>query len=470
MEVGQMKARSERDSMGEVSIPEGCLYGAQTARAVVNFPISGRGIGREMIRAIGIIKYAAAAVNSELSLLRPDVGEAIRQAALEVAGGSLDDHFPVDIFQTGSGTSSNMNANEVIANRANLLMGARVGARSPVHPNDHVNLGQSSNDVFPSALHVAASALAKERLLPALARLEAELDRLATELDGIVKTGRTHLQDATPIRLGQEFSGYSAQVRTATVHAREALARVQELALGGTAVGTGVNTHPSFGARMASSLSSLTGCTFREAGNHFQAQASMDGAVQVSGALKALSVGLYKIANDIRWMGSGPRLGLGELRIPPVQPGSSIMPGKVNPVIAESLMMVCVQVVGYDAAISLAGASGNFELNTMMPLIAHNLLEQMRLLANSIDAFTTKLLAGLKADAEAIGRDFEKSLALAAALVPYIGYDAAASLADESAQTGKTIREIAAGKSVLPADTLATALDPERLTGREPRL
>ena len=470
------KTRLERDSMGSFVVPETALYGAQTARAVANFPVSGQGIGREMIRALALIKRAAATVNEELGRLDPRLAGAIRDAADEVAAGRWDDNFPVDVFQTGSGTSSNMNANEVIGNRAIQILGGALGSGSPVHPpvhprvhplvhpNDHVNLGQSSNDVFPSAIHVAAVSLVEQRLLPALDALRQSLDEKAAAFDDVVKIGRTHLQDATPIRLGQEVSGWAAQVAHGREHLARSLDHLRELALGGTAVGTGLNTHPAFGRRMAEELSALTGRRFVEAANHFEAQGAQDAAVQTSGCLKTLAVGLLKIANDVRFLGSGPRLGLGELRIPAVQPGSSIMPGKVNPVIAESLIMVCAQVIGNDTAVTIGGLSGNLELNVMLPLIARNLLEQITLLANAVEGFRVRLVAGLEADRERIASRNERSLSLATSLAPYIGYDRAARLAKEAHASGRTIRELAVEQGVMPPEGLAKALDLRRQT------
>jgi fumarate hydratase, class II len=459
-----MSHRIEQDSMGEFRVPADALYGAQTARAVENFQVSGRGIGREMIAALGLIKRAAALVNVELGQLDPRLAEAIVAAAQEVESGALDAHFPVDVFQTGSGTSSNMNANEVIANRAISRLGGVVGSKRPVHPNDHVNFGQSSNDVFPAAIHVAARLLVERRLQPALRGLHASLRRKAVEFDEIVKIGRTHLQDATPIRLGQEFSGYAAQLEQDLARLTAASDGLRELTLGGTAVGTGINTHPEFGRRVAAKLSELTGTPFTEASNHFAAQASQDPAVQLSGTCKTTAVSLIKIANDLRWLGSGPRLGLGELEIPAVQPGSSIMPGKVNPVMAESLIMACAQVVGNDAAITLGGLYGNFELNAMLPLIARNLLEQLTLIANAATQFADKLVDGLRANRARIEAQNESSLALATALAPHIGYDQAAEIAEESHRTGRTVREIARERCVLPEEQLERALDLRRQT------
>ena len=459
-----MSHRIESDSMGEFKVPSDALYGAQTARAVENFPVSGQGIGREMIRALGLVKLAAAEVNRELGLLEPGPAGAICRAAKEVMDGKLDQHFPVDVFQTGSGTSSNMNANEVIANRAIQLLGGEVGSKEPVHPNDHVNRGQSSNDVFPTAIHVAAVTGVSGRLLPALEGLRGALAAKAEELDDVVKIGRTHLQDATPIRLGQEFSGYASQVEHGADHVAAALDHMRELAVGGTAVGTGINTHPEFGGRVAARLSQLTGQTFVEVPNHFEAQAAQDAAVQLSGALKTLAVGLIKVANDLRFLASGPRLGLGELEIPAVQPGSSIMPGKVNPVIAESLIMVCAQVIGNDGAITLGGLYGFFELNVMLPLIARNLLEQIQLLSSAGAIFSDKLVKGILANREQIEARNERSLALATALAPIIGYDRAADIAKESHRTGRTVRELAQEKGVLEQEELDRVLDLRRQT------
>ena len=460
-----MDYRIESDTMGEVEVPLDALYGAQTARAVANFPISGRRVGPSMIRALGLIKYAAASVNAELGLLDLTLAEAVQKAAQEVIDGKLDDHFPVDVFQTGSGTSSNMNANEVIANRAIQLLGGQVGSKNPIHPNDHVNLGQSSNDVFPTAIHVAASGAIDTQLFHALQSLRAALSKKATDFDDIVKIGRTHLQDATPITLGQVFSGYASQLEHAETHVQQATAHLNELAIGGTAVGTGLNTHPEFASRMAAKLSDMTDCQFTEAGNHFEAQASQDGAVQMSGVLRTLAVALVKIANDVRWMGSGPRLGLGELFIPPVQPGSSIMPGKVNPVIAEALIQVCAQVIGNDATITFGGAYANFELNTMLPVIAVNLLDQIQLLANGMNVFQVKLVDGLEPNCERIEAQNEQSLALATALAAHIGYEGAADIAKEAYRSGRTVREVAEEQQVLPDEELQRVLDLRRQTG-----
>ena len=459
-----MSRRTENDTMGAVQLPQHALYGAQTARAVENFPISGQGLGREMIRALGLIKFAAASVNHQLGLLDERLADAIKAAAQEVADGRWDEQFPVDVFQTGSGTSSNMNANEVIANRAIQLLGGNIGSRDPVHPNDHVNMGQSSNDVFPTALHLAAVCGIEQRLLPTLEQLREALAHKAGGWDDVVKTGRTHLQDATPIRLSQELSAFVSQLEHSAGHLRHALEHLRELAQGGTAVGTGINTHPEFGQRMAQLLSQLCGAELREADNHFEAQAAQDAAVMASGALKTLAVALLKIANDLRWLASGPRLGLGELVLPAVQPGSSIMPGKVNPVIAESLIQVCAQVMGNDAAITLGGLYGSFQLNTMLPLIARNLLEQIKLLDAAMTTFRLKLVDGMEVDRRRIASLNERSLALATALAPRIGYDRAAALAKQAFASGKTVREVALEQEALSVEELDLVLDLVRQT------
>lgn len=459
-----MDKRTERDTMGEVEVPGDALYGASTARAAENFPISGDGIGRDMVRALGLVKHAAARANSDLGLLDSYLADAIAAAAGEVESGILDEHFPVDVFQTGSGTSSNMNANEVIANRANLMLGSTIGSKSPVHPNDHVNLGQSSNDVFPTAIHLAALSLIHESLLPALAGLREALNTKSEVFDEIVKVGRTHLQDATPIRLGQEFSAYVSQLDHGIHHLTAAAEDLRELPLGGTAVGTGINTHAEFGKRAAEILSDMTGLQLNEARNHFEAQSARDAAVRVSGALKSLAVSLIKIANDIRWLASGPNAGLAELHLPAVQPGSSIMPGKVNPVIAESLIQAAAQVIGNDAAITVGGMYGHFQLNAMQPLIARNLLEQIKLLARASDVFATKLVSELDANREHIAHILENSAASATALAPHIGYERTAKLVIRAKKEGRSVREVAADEQVLSAEELDRVLDPRKQT------
>jgi fumarate hydratase class II len=450
--------------MGEMNVPSDALYGAQTARAVENFPVSGRRLHRELVEALALIKYEAACVNQEFGVLDPSLAKAITTAASEIVNGKWHDHFPVDVFQTGSGTSSNMNMNEVIANRANVILGHQIGSKHPVHPNDHVNLGQSSNDVFPSAIHVAAYRLIRQELLPELSELEHALHDKADAFHDIIKIGRTHLQDATPIRLGQEFAGYAHQVVMARLGIETASKGLQELAIGGTAVGTGLNTHPEFGSAVARALSRSIGLTFKETSSHFAAQAYPDAIIRTSSALRLLAASLTKIANDIRWLGSGPRGGLGELLLPPVQPGSSIMPGKVNPVIAESILMACAQVIGYDGASLIGAMAGNFELNTMLPLLGHNLIESANLLTRSIAIFREKLLSGLKANEERVRGMAERSLAMATALAPIIGYDKAAEISKKAYMTNRTVREIAEEEPGLREEDLTSLLDPAKQT------
>ncbi|MFN2431516.1 MAG: class II fumarate hydratase [Gemmatimonadota bacterium] len=457
--------RVERDSMGEVRVPAGAYYGAQTRRAEQNFPISGIRFPRVFLRALGMIKREAALVNRELGLLEPRLADAVEAAAAEVEEGRLDSHFVLDVFQTGSGTSTNMNANEVIANRAIEALGGELGSKSPVHPNDHVNLGQSSNDVIPTATHVAACLLIVERLDPALERLERALAGKAAEFDGVVKTGRTHLQDATPVRLGQEFGGYAKQVGHGRRRLGDALEGLTELALGGTAVGTGLNAHPDFPPRVIARLAERTGVRFREAEDHFEAQGARDAVVHASGALKTIAVSLGKIANDVRWMASGPRCGLGELSLPATQPGSSIMPGKVNPVLSEALLQACAQVVGNDVAITLGGQGGTFELNTMMPLMAHNLLQSMEVLAGACDAFRERCVEGIEANEERCLELAKLSLMLSTALAPRIGYDRAAALSKEAHATGESVEAVALRQGLLPEDELKRLLDPRAMTG-----
>ncbi|HEX2516408.1 MAG TPA: class II fumarate hydratase, partial [Chloroflexota bacterium] len=464
---GAGETRLERDSMGELPVPSGAYYGASTQRAVQNFPISPHRFQRRLIRALGLIKRAGAETNRDLGLfegaLDPPAIEAMIQAAQEVADGRFDADFVVDVYQTGSGTSSNMNANEVIANRANELLGQPRGTRKPVHPNDHVNLCQSSNDVIPTAIHVAALMAIKEDLVPALEALQGALTSRQEAFWPVIKTGRTHLQDATPIRLGQEFLGYAGQVQRAVRRLGYAQQELGEVALGGTAVGTGINAHPEFAALVCARLESLAGVTVRETENHFQAQAAMDGAVAAGGVLNTVAVSLLKIANDVRLLGSGPRAGLFELLLPEVQPGSSIMPGKVNPVIAEALIQVCAQVMASHQAITLGGQWGFFELNTMMPLIGRNLLEAIELLSAATANFATQCVAGLQAT-ETGPRMVEQGLAICTALAPAIGYDAAAAIAKEAYQSGKTVRQVARERTSLSDDELERLLNPEAMT------
>jgi fumarate hydratase class II len=458
--------RIERDSMGELPVPENAYYGASTQRAVSNFPLSALRFPRRLIRALGLIKRAAAETNRDLGLfegrLAREAVDPLIQAAQEVADGAFDADFVVDIFQTGSGTSSNMNANEVIANRANELLGQPKGTRKPVDPNDHVNWCQSSNDVIPTAIHLAALMAIKEDLVPAIEDLHGALSDKADEFWGIIKTGRTHLQDATPIRLGQEFRGYAGQMERAIHRLGFAQQELAEVALGGTAVGPGINAHPEFARRVCARLEELAGVTVRESENHFQAQATMDAAVSASGVLNTVAVSLLKIANDVRWLGSGPRAGLFEILLPEVQPGSSIMPGKVNPVIAEALIQVCAQVMGNHHTVTLGGQWGFFELNTMMPVIAHNLLESIDLLAAASRNFAQQCVEGLKAT-ENGPRTVEQGLAICTALAPEIGYLAAAAIAKEAYKTGETVREVARRQTQLSEDDLARILDPQAM-------
>ena len=456
--------RRERDSMGEVEVPRDALFGAQTRRALDNFPISELRKPRRFIEALGAIKLEAANVNHELGLLEEGVKNAIVEAAEEVVDGRLDNQFVLDVFQTGSGTSTNMNANEVVSNRAIQILGGELGSKEPVHPNDHVNMGQSSNDVVPTAIHLSALISIKEDLLPALEKLQGALEDKSREFDEVVKTGRTHLQDATPIRLGQEFKGYAGQVQRSIGRVRKAQEDLTEVALGGTAVGTGVNTHPEFAGKVCERLSERFGVEVRETENHFQAQSAMDGTVFVSGALKTVAVSLMKVANDIRWLGAGPRANLAEIALPEVQPGSSIMPGKVNPVIAESTMMVAAQVSGNDATIALAGQGGNFELNTMLPLIAYNLLQSIDILGGAAANLANQTVVGLEAT-ERGPELVEKGLMLATALAPEVGYDKAAEIAKEAFKTGKTIREIAREQTDLSDEELDEVLDAKKMTG-----
>ena len=456
--------RIEKDSLGEIEVPAGAYHGAQTERAFRNFPVSGLRFPRRFIAALGSIKREAASVNAGLGLVPENVAEAIRAAAQEVAEGKLDEHFPLDIFQTGSGTSTNMNANEVISNRAIERLGGQVGSKSPVHPNDHVNNGQSSNDVIPTAIHVAAYSGIAEDLEPALARLADALERKAREFDDVVKIGRTHLQDAVPVRLGQDFAGYAQQVRYGLDRLAAAKPRLAELALGGTAVGTGLNAHPEFAAQVIARLTAASGHPFVPAPNKFEAMGGKDAAVETSGALKTIAASLAKIANDLRWLASGPRCGIGEISLPSLQPGSSIMPGKVNPVIPEMVLMVAAQVIGNDATITIGGMGGNFELNVMMPVIAYNLLQSIEILANASKLLAERCVEGITANRERCEELVEKSLAMVTSLVPKIGYDAAAEIAKESVKTGKTVRELCREKGVLPEAELTEALDPRGQT------
>ncbi len=469
-----MSFRTERDTMGEMKVPADALYGASTARAINNFPVAHEPVPAAVIHAFGYLKAACARANHELGKLDEKLAKSIISAAEEVAAGKHDSHFPVDIYQTGSGTSTNTNANEVIANLANHRLGFGLGAKGKegaVHPNDHVNMGQSSNDTFPTAMHIAASVAISRELIPALKRLHQDLDAKAKEWDKIVKIGRTHLMDATPIRVGQVFSGYAAQAYYAVVRAQRALKRLEEnMPIGGTAVGTGINTHPKFAAKVCEALSKDLGCTYVEAVNHPEAQAAKDSFVEAHGELKTIAVSLTKIANDIRLLGSGPRCSIFELSLPATQPGSSIMPGKVNPVIAESAMQVACRVLGNDTAVTtsaLGGVGSLFELNVAMPVMIDAFLESVKLLANVTNVFVDKLLVGLEVNEERCRQLIDESLMMVTSLAPKIGYEQAAAFAKEAFESGKTIRALCRERKVLPDKELDEALDPWKMT--EPR-
>ena len=458
----QKNTRTEYDSMGPMEVPEQAYYGASTMRAVLNFPISNLRLPRSFIRALCLIKQAAAKVNTDLRLLDSSLGKAIEKAAQRTADGELDNHFVVDIFQTGSGTSTNMNANEVIANLGSELLDGKRGSRL-IHPNDHVNISQSSNDVIPSALHVAALMGLKEELIPALTTLREALLKKSQEFWPVIKTGRTHLQDATPIRLGQEFLGYAGQIENGLARLGRTQIDLGHIALGGTAVGTGINPTPKFAKLACQLLSKTTGCTVTETSNHFHAQSTLDAVVEASGSLRTIAISLYKIANDIRWMGTGPRAGLGELALPEVQPGSSIMPGKINPVIPESIIQVVAQVVGNDTTIALCGQQSFFELNTALPVAAYNLLQSISLLATSSSNLTNQCILGLRATPK--GPEMvEQGLMLATTLAPHIGYDRAADIAKKASKSGATIREVAREHTSFTEDELTATLDPARMT------
>ena len=459
-----MTDRIEKDSLGEVPVPSTAYYGAQTQRAINNFPISGIAFNRGFIFALGLIKRSAAQANVDLGLLDADRGGAIVAAAQEVMDGKLDAHFPIDIFQTGSGTSSNMNSNEVISNRAIELMGGVIGSKDPVHPNDHVNMGQSSNDVIPTAIHIAGARAIDTQLLPALRHLHDALQDKAVAWDHIIKSGRTHLMDATPVRLGQEFGGYAAQVAHGIRRAELARDALLELALGGTATGTGINRPLAFPAAAIDQIAAECGLNFTEAANHFEAQGARDGVVEASGQLKTIAASFMKIANDIRWLGSGPRTGFYEIALPSIQPGSSIMPGKVNPVMCEMLTMVSAQVMGNDVAINIGGQGGNFELNVYLPMMAHNLLQSIEILANGAQTFTDKCVVGIEANEAICTQSVERNLAICTSLAPAIGYDKAAAISKEAFKTNRTVREVAIEWDVLPADELSARLDGRAMT------
>ncbi|MCX6849713.1 MAG: class II fumarate hydratase [Verrucomicrobia bacterium] len=462
-----MNTRTETDSMGAMAVPVEALYGASTQRAVLNFPVSGRCVPLPVIHAYGLIKWAASRVHQELGLLPQDNASLIEQAALEVAEGRHDAHFVIDIYQTGSGTSTNMNVNEVVANRACQIVGRPLGAKNPVHPNDHVNMGQSSNDTFPTAVHIAVAQELNRRLLPALETLQQALAAKAEEFWEVLKIGRTHLMDATPVRLGQEFKGYARQAELAVSRMHKALNALMELPLGGTAVGTGLNSHPEMPARAIPLLAEKTGLPFKEAQDHFEAQSAMDALVEVSGQLKTVATSLFKIANDLRWLSSGPQCAIGEIMLPATQPGSSIMPGKVNPVMCESLMQVCARVMGNDTTVTWCAASGNLELNVMMPALAAALLESIELLTNATALFATRCVDGIVANRERCTSFIEHSLAMVTGLNSKIGYDKAAEIAKQSAQTATPVRELCLQRleelGITEAE-LNEALDPARMT------
>ena len=458
-----MNMRLEKDSMGELEVPSNALYGGNTRRAQLNFPISNLRFGRSFIKSLGLIKQSAAETNLNLNLLDKKLADTIIESAQEVIDGDHDKSFVVDIFQTGSGTSTNMNVNEVISNVSISKLGGEIGSRDPIHPNDHVNKGQSSNDVIPTAIHIAAAISIKDDLLPSMKILESSLEKKSKEFWEIVKTGRTHLQDATPIRLGQEFKGYSGQLKNAIRKIEYALDELSVLALGGTAVGTGIGMDPEFCGQVIKRIGQKTGIDFKETDNHFQSQSTIDGIVSASGNVRSYAVSLMKIANDIRWLGSGPRAGIGEIALPEVQPGSSIMPGKVNPVIAESITMICAQVMGNDQTVSIAGQSGNFELNDMMPVAAHNLLESIEILSSGSKNFSEQCIEGLIATAKG-PQMVNQGLAICTALAPKIGYDKAAYIAHKASESGETIKEVALRETNLSSSELDEILEPLSMT------
>jgi len=460
-----MEFRIESDSMGEIKVPKDKYYGAQTARSLMNFKIGGNWFPRELIRALGILKKAAALVNKELSLLPPEKADLIVKAADEVIEGKLDDHFPLVVWQTGSGTQTNMNANEVISNRAIEISGGEMGSKKPIHPNDDVNKAQSSNDTFPTAMHIAAVEEIHRRLIPMVTKLKDALEKKSDEFKSIIKTGRTHLMDATPLTLGQEFSGYVQQLTNGLERINGVLPRLYELALGGTAVGTGLNTHPEFAVKSAKKISELTGKPFITARNKFEALAAHDAMVELHGVLKTLASSLMKIANDVRWLGSGPRCGIGEIHLPENEPGSSIMPGKVNPTQSEAMTMVCVQVFGNDVAVNFGGASGNFELNVFKPVIIFNVLNSIRLLSDACESFTDNCVVGIEANKKNIEKHLENSLMLVTALNPHIGYDNAAKVAKKAHKENKTLKEAAVELGLLTAEKFDEIVRPEKMIG-----
>ena len=459
--------RIERDTMGEMEVPSEALYGASTQRAVLNFPVSGERVEPGIVRAYGLIKWAAARVNGELDQVDKSLTDQIEKAAEEVYEGKLDEHFPVDIYQTGSGTSTNMNANEVIANRCSQIAGKPIGSKDPIHPNDHVNQGQSSNDTFPTAMHIAAGVAIKNKLIPEMKKLMNSLSAKAKEFQDTLKIGRTHLMDATPVRLGQEFGGYAKQVERGSDRSHKALKALHELALGGTAVGTGLNCHPDFPAKAIQFIAEKTEIDFREAEDHFEAQAAKDALVEWHGHLNTIATSLFKIANDLRLMGSGPRCALGEIKLPATQPGSSIMPGKVNPVMSEAVTMVAARVFGNHSTVTWCGANGHLELNVFMPVMASSIMESIRLLANVCAIFRERCVDGIEANTERCNELIEYSLSMVTSLAPKIGYELAAKIAKESVATGKTVRQLCNEQLAelgLSAEQLEAALDPESMT------
>lgn len=455
-----MSTRIEKDSMGEMQVPENALYGASTQRAVLNFPISGQGMPAAFIHGLGLVKWACASANEELGRLSKEKADLIREAADEIFAGKLDEHFPVDVFQTGSGTSSNMNANEVISNRVCEKLGKAIGSKDPIHPNDDCNMGQSSNDIIPTTLHVSVAVALKNDLLPALRQLHASLQKKSEEFADVVKIGRTHLMDATPLTLGQEFGGYAAQVEKGIARVEKGITALAELAIGGTAVGTGINCHPEFAGKVARHLSERTGIAFREADNHFEAQGGRDDAVEVAGYLSTVAASLTKIANDIRLLGSGPRSGIGEISLPSTQPGSSIMPGKVNPVMSEMLVQASIYVQGMSQVVAVSGRDGHFELNVTIPLIGKALLDSITILSNGSRTFAERCVDGIEANRDQCDQLVKRSLMLVTALNPYIGYDNAARVAKKAFVENKTLREVVLEEKLLDEATLDKALDP----------
>ncbi len=460
--------RTERDLLGEVDMPVDAYYGIHTQRAVDNFQISEARFGREFIRAIGLVKKAAAETNMHLALLDARLGDAIVKASQEVIEGKFDSQFVVDIFQSGSGTSTNMNANEVIANRASEILGSPLGQKSPIHPNDHVNKSQSSNDVIPTAIHIAAMSTIESSLLPAMENLEASLQRKASEFEDVVKCGRTHLRDAVPMTLGQEFSGYASQISHGIKRVKAASQSLRELPIGGTAIGTGLNAHPSFSKEVVKRLQEETGLDLQEAENHFEAQAAQDSLVETSGALKTLAVSLLKITTDLRLLSSGPSTGLGEINLPALQPGSSIMPGKVNPIIPEAVAQAAAQVIGHDAAVTVGGFHSSLNLNTMMPMMAHNLLSSIKILSNSCLALATMCVDGITVNKEVCEKYAESSPSIATKLSPILGYDKTAELVRDSIQMGKSVRDLVVERGLLPQNQVDKLLDPRKMTRPSP--